>query len=252
LPITVPGGGTVLKNSVFHTEVGRKPPEEKHQLLQVDFSCDFPDVPVLPETLLLLDIRMQEMSVDLAEISRLVLGDMGAAVQILRLAGREYGNTEGRPTRIEDCISDLGLGTCFEAVSAMTVSRDGGGHAIAQTWAHSKQIAQYSKLVADEMPDVNPDEAYLAGLLHGIGLLPSILGWDWMESPSGDSVATGFRIAKQWSLPRCVMELFCEMHLAGYPIRWSGIVRTAHQRADRSSIDCPFEYSIRPQLHRRG
>ena len=220
------------------------------QPLQVEFVQDLPDIPVLSKTLLLLDLMVQEPCVDLHQMSQLVLADLGATLQILRLAGREYGTTEDRPNRIEDCISDLGLDACLQAVSAQMVPRDSRQHAIAEFWAHSREIAQHAKRLAEETPRVNPEEAYLASLLHAIGLLPALLGW--RESGEADSALAGLRLATRWSLPHYVTEFFREMHFTGYPIWWSKIVRKAHQRANRSSTHCPFEQSLRPYLLKDG
>lgn len=241
----------MLMKTAFQARVDRNLIAER-QPLQLECAPELPDVPVLRETLLLLELEVQELSVDLRNVSFLVLGDPGATLQILRRAGDEYGNAEGRPTRIEDCISDLGIRTCLEAVSAHTVAGNNRHTAIAETWAHSREIAHYSKLVAEESAEVNPEDAYLVGLLHTTGLLPAMLGWDWRESRITDSTAVGFSIANKWSLPRCVIDFFCEMHLAGYATRWSGIVREAHQRANRSSIHCPFEREIGPRLYRNS
>ena len=213
---------------------------------QVEPVQDLPGIPVLTKTLLLLELMVQERCVDLRQMSQLVLSDLGAALQILRLAGWEYGNAEDRPLRMEDCISDLGLEACLKAVSAQILAHDGRQHAIADFWDHSREIAQHSVQIAKQMLNVNPEEAYLAGLLHTIGLLPELLGW--RESGETDAALVGLRFATRWSLPACVTEFFREIHFAGYPTLWSGIVREAHQRANRSFIDCPFEQGLRPRL----
>jgi hypothetical protein len=213
---------------------------------QVEFAQDLPAIPVMTKTLLLLDLLVQEPCVDLRQMSQLVLSDLGAALQILRMAGREYGNAEDRPIRMEDCISDFGLEACMKAMSAQSLPRDGRQHAIADFWDHSREIAQHSMQIAIQMLKVNPEEAYLAGLFHTIGLLPELLGW--RESGEADAVLLGLRLATRWSLPACVTEFFREIHFTGYPMLWSGIVREAHQRANRSYIDCPFEHGLRPHL----
>jgi hypothetical protein len=245
--MSVPSGGIVQTDTAFDTQARRNIPIEC-QPLRVEVAHDLPAIPVLPQTLLLLDLTVQQACVDLRAMSQLVLADLGAALQILRLAGREYANAEGRPARIEDCISDLGLEACFAAVSAATVTCDGRQHAIAEVWAHSRAIAQHSKLVAQEMPDIDPEEAYLAGLFHSIGLLPGLLGWRGAGAAEG--AIAGLRLAKKWSLPRCVTEFFSETHLLGDAAQWSGIVQKAHYRANRSPINCPFEHGLRPHLHR--
>jgi HD-like signal output (HDOD) protein len=215
---------------------------------QLKLAYDLHDVPVLPETLLRLELEVQERCIDLRAMSQLVLNDLGATLQILRLAGHEYGVTQGRPSRIEDCIADLGVNACMEAMGAQTVARDSRSKVIHEAWAHSREIAHHSRLVAEELPEINPEEAYLVGLLHGIGLLPAILGWSGSEGGAIDGALVGFEMAKKWALPSVVVEFFSEIHLAGCVTLWPEIVRTAHQSASGSSIPCPFEEGIRPVL----
>jgi hypothetical protein len=207
-------------------------------------------VPVLPETLLLLELEVQRPCVDLRQMSELVLGDVGATIQVFRLARREYGVAKTRPNRIEDCIADLGLDRCMEAISELTVAGERRGGALAETWSHSREIAQYSRVVAEEMPDVNPEDAYLVGLMHSIGMLPSILKWAGSEASLTDTSLIGLTMADEWSLPRPVLEFFSEMQFGGSLHPWEQIIQAAHQRAIRSSINCPFEKGIRPLLYK--
>lgn len=217
---------------------------------EIEFAHDLPDVPVLPETLLRLELEVQEPCVDLRAMSQLVLNDLGATVQILRLSGLEHGNLENRPTRIEDCISDLGLAACLEAVAAQTIAHDHRYDAISETWAHSREIAQYAKLLAEEMPDVNPDEAYLVGLLHCIGSLPPLLGWFGNDSDAIDGAIAGFQIARQWALPPAAVEYFSESQSGEHATHWPEIVSKAHRFASKSSTHCPLEHGHRPLLYR--
>jgi HD-like signal output (HDOD) protein len=170
-------------------------------------------------------------------------------LEILRLAGREYSDTAGRPSRIEDCIADLGLDACLRTVSAQPLVRDVRYTAIAEVWEHSREIAQYSRLIAEKMPEVNPEEAYMVGLLHGIGLVASVLGWEGKTGAGGVSLA-GFKLARRWSLPHCVLEFFSERHTAQQHTQWSEIVQMAHQLAFTSPIHCPFRQGVRPHLLR--
>jgi hypothetical protein len=68
-------------------------------ILQPTYVAPDPAIPIMQETLLLLDLVVQEPSVDLREMSKLVLDDLGATLQILRLAGSEYSNSKDRPLR---------------------------------------------------------------------------------------------------------------------------------------------------------
>jgi HD-like signal output (HDOD) protein len=237
----------VANQTVFDIQIQRDSPIER-QPLHFETSRDNPDFPVMPETLLLLDLLVQEPCVDLRQMSELVLADLGATLQILRLAGREYGTADDRPIRIADCISDLGLRACLKAVSAQTIGRHERKSEVTALWEHSREIASCSRLVAQDMLEIDPEEAYLVGLLHGIRMAPAVLGWK--ESTGADDAALGLKLAKRWSLPRCVMEYFSEIQLSRYTNRWSVIVQEAHMIATRSSIHCSSQPELRPHLQR--
>ena len=217
------------KNNVVNIQI-RRDSIMNHQPLQLEPSCELPDVPVLPETLLLLDLMVQETCVDLRQMSGLVLADLGATLQILRLAGREYGTADDRPVRIADCISDLGLRPCLTSVSSQPIGHQEQMLEVAKLWAHSREIASCSKLVAETMPEVDPEEAYMVGLMHALGLLPRLLGW--RVSSATDEALTGFWLAKRWSLPSCVTEFFGAGQAPRYTAGWPAIVHEAHVLVD--------------------
>ena len=239
-----------MRNNTSFRNQSHENSVELSSRLWVDSAHRLPPVPALLETLLLLDLESQELSIDLRGLSELVLGDLGATVQILRLAGQEYGCAEGRPNRIEDCISDMGVHACIEAVSTCNMTGKNCHDAIEEAWSHAREIAQFSRLIAEDVPEVNPDEAYLVGLLHSIGTLPVVLGWRQREQDADDSVLTGSKMARQWMLPGFVQEFFSALEADRRPTVWSEIVQMAHLRAKRSHQDCPFDHQIRPYLYR--
>lgn len=224
----------------------RRNPLTDRKPVQLGSVQDFPDLPVLPETMLFLDLMIQEPCVNLREMSQLILADLGATLQVLRLAGREYGQAEGRPVRMEDCIVDLGLQECLDAILRKTLPRDDSQHEIAELWAHAREIAHEARQIAEETADVNPEEAYLAGLLHVIGVLPPLLGW--RKTGVADGLLVGLMLSKRWCLPECVTEVFSEIRPSGYATRVPGIVQQAHQRAAKRSIPCPLDRGARLTL----
>jgi hypothetical protein len=227
----MPGGGTVQEKRVIEIGISRNA-VPFGQLTPLELVRDLPDVPVLSETLLLMELKVRDRAVDLGEISQLVRGDLGAVIQIMRLAAREDASAECRPTRIEDCISGLGLLACVEAMSKQTVKRRNRPPAIVEAWTHAQVIAQYCRLLAEEnRVSANPDEAFLVGLLHGIGSLPDVLGWDWTNQLFGDPELAGLKMAEAWSLPACVVGYFSELRPLPKPNRWTEIVERAHLQA---------------------
>lgn len=240
----------MLNTSVFEFPMGREGTAEQ-QGLQPRVVDDLPDIPVMPETLLLMELSMHEFSVDLRDMSQLVLSDPGASLQILRLAARECAAGEECPERIEDCISSLGLEACLHAAARRPVASDIRQGAIFETWAHAREIAQIMRTLADAgHGGVRPEEASMIGLFHTLGLLPEMLGWERKEFGGRDWAGVGLKLAQRWLLPPCVADFFMEMQQPQRSMRWAGLMRNAHQMARRSPIGCPMFEAAGPQLCR--
>jgi hypothetical protein len=211
-----------------------------------EIADDLPSVPVLPETLLSMELQLRENSVDLRSFSEAVLGDLGATIQILRLAALEYG-AEDCPLRIEDCISAFGPSACLEAAASGTLVRGVAQRADYEFWTHSREIARSFRRVAEEMPGiVNPDQAYIAGLLHAMGALPSVLGWHW-HGIAGSRTLSALKLAEQWRFPGYVKDFFCEALIPGFNPHWTEILSAAHRLVKGSWARCPLDgTSLRP------
>src|SRR5271154_1948370 len=65
------------------------------------------DIPVMSATVLGLEMLLHEPCIDLRMASELVLSDVGATIQILRLVGTEYEFSTEHPCRMGDCLASL-------------------------------------------------------------------------------------------------------------------------------------------------
>jgi HD-like signal output (HDOD) protein len=203
------------------------------QLSRLEREQELPDVPVMPETLLLMELMVRERTVDLGELSQLVLGDLGAAIQIMRLAGSEESLADARLARIEDCISGLGLEACLDAVSKQTLKRSARHPGMNAMWTHAREIAEICRTLAAESPlSANPEDAYLVGLFHAIGCLPVVLEWDRTTYLPDEPELAGLRMAQAWVLPPCVIDYFSELRPLSNGNRWRRLVERAH------ALDC--------------
>lgn len=200
------------------------------KLFDRDFAGDLPDIPVLPETLLRAELLLKGTSVDLRELTQIVMSDLGAALQVYRLARMEYGAADERPRRVEDCIVDLGLKACFDSMSRRHGSATNKSQALIDHFRHARAMADLCSFVADEIAvGINPAEAYVVGLFHELGALPALLGWE--RGRRTDPAILGMQMAIAWSLPKCVREYFCELQLPGPANEWVELVQTAHSVA---------------------
>jgi hypothetical protein len=209
-------------------------------LAPASFPKHVPAIPVLPVTLLQLDLLRQQRSPDLSEVKQLILSDVGATLQILRVAGRELECVHECFPRLEDCICALGVEACAMTISAQVLPSNGSQPDVMQFWSHSRSVAQYCRMIAENTSAIGPDEAYLVGLLHDIGSLPGLLGW----TGAGvlDRSAAGLGLAQHCFVPACVMEYFKDLHLGNGATVWSNTVRMAHV----SAADPSWYVPVRP------
>ena len=200
-------------------------------------------VPVMRETLLLVELEAQEFCVDLRALSQRILSDLGATMQVFRLAGREFGRNEQRPKRLEDCVAGMGVQACIDAMSMRVSPLGRRSSAIVELWRHARKIARRSQHIALQSRSFDADQAYLVGLCHSIGSLPMVLGWR-----GHDSAATGVELAEEWLLPDCVAGYFDALESASGKSPWMGIVEAAHAFGGEGAGASEFGGSAAPQL----
>ena len=198
--------------------------------------ADFLDeVPVMSATVLGLDMLLQESCIDLRMASDLILSDVGATLQILRLIGKEYDVAAERPSRIVDCIASLDADVWFAAISAHTFAGDRKHSEATAVWKHCRRIAQYAQLVAESIEGISPEDAYLVGLLHGVGDIPAALGWPYGGRGAKDQ---GALLALEATLPLFVHAVLRGMNDSSSSSPWRFILTTAHELAGvRTDLD---------------
>ena len=181
----------------------------------------FPAVPTLLATRMQLELLLAERSVDLRAAAEVIRNDLGATLEIFRLAGREAGGSAAF-TRMEDCLAALPTATWMDAISTEAVERVATNQVRLQEltafWERARTFAYACWLVAEHTDSVCPEQAYLAGLLREAAHLPALLDW-----PSLDNSPA--QLAVHWQLP----ELFSLVVTAGkLPSAWRELLDDAH------------------------
>ena len=181
------------------------------------------NVPVMLATVLGLEILLNEPYIDLRAASDLVLSDVGATIQILRLIETEYEFDEKRPPRMGDCLASLDAVTWFSAISARTFICDQEHTETTALWKHCRLVAEYAQLVSEWLECVSPEEAYLVGLLNGIGAIPAVLGWP--------NTGTGALFGMEDALPVFVINAMRNVNDSGLDSDWRFILTAAYELA---------------------
>jgi hypothetical protein len=165
--------------------------------LALDPPC-LPFLPALSLTLAELELLLQEPAVDLSAVAEVVKGDASFTAQLLLLANQDREKSD-RFYRIEDCLVQLGISATQELVhkTPPLVPSDWRSSALL---SHSRLTAVAAEAIALQVPGVDPEKAYLAGLLH---LFPELV---WLGTGAvGDRSTLGSE-SDEWPLPAFVWE----------------------------------------------
>ncbi len=132
-------------------------------------------VPALPEIVLQLRRLCSDDRVGYAEIAALIERDPILTASVLRLANSVFFGGAGQIGSVQLAMTRLGLKRVYQM--ALTVSLapiahvelSGYGMNPHQLWEHSLATAMLGERLAEQQPDVDPSDAYTAGLLHDMG-----------------------------------------------------------------------------------
>jgi HDOD domain len=157
-------------------------------------------LPVLPLTLAQLELLIQEAVVDLGAIVEVARPDASLTAQLLLLANRDR-DEDDRLSRVADCVVQLGISAVRDLVRGMSPIGPSDWRSRALL-THSRVAAQAAQAIALQVPGVDPEEAYVGGLLH---LFPEFIALQ-------ESTAEKRVISAAWDdchFPRFVSDVIC-------------------------------------------
>ncbi len=213
------------------------------------------DIPSLPDAVLKALKMLNDPKSNAADVAEILSRDEGLTVRILKLANSAYYGLPRQVTNLSEAVAILGFKTVKSIVLAASVytyvNKGFDGYALQRgdLWRHSLAVALVSKMVAERKKSCDPEEAFIAGVLHDIGKIVlseyvrfgfslimkmaeeeqvpfmeaerRVLGFDHAE--------IGGKIIEQWNLPpvyAAVARFHHEPDLA--PQEHSKVVDTVH------------------------
>lgn len=190
-------------------------------------NCLAGQVPVLPGTLLGLELMLFRPALDLRSVSRLLCADPGALLHLFAALAEETERLPDTPCRIEDCIASLPLDRLLERlVRAGAAHHD---HAPVVAFArHSVAISRHAQLVATSL-DLSAEHAAQVGLLHDLGTLPWILGWSSVPPTPAQAALSCEQLSLEYSLPLWLRHALISLHHGSPDSLWTVVVDAAHE-----------------------
>ncbi len=111
------------------------------------------------------------------DLSRVLSRDPTLAARVLRIVNSAFYGMRREVTSIDTAIVVLGFAAVKNIAIAASLARMfrvgalAGGFEPRDLWTHAIAVATASRLVAGRVTGVDPSDAFLAGLMHDIGMI---------------------------------------------------------------------------------
>ncbi len=144
-----------------------------------DFSAGELKLPSLPEVVIRVRRALSDEESAVDDIIRVIGSDAVLAARLLHKANSALYYQGVEPiTELRSAVSRMGFDAVHNVAMSMALEQLFHGHEIEalqphlkREWEHGAHVAAISQILAHRTTTLNPDEAFLAGLLHDIGKL---------------------------------------------------------------------------------
>jgi HD-like signal output (HDOD) protein len=137
------------------------------------------DLPSFPEIAVRVRRILSDPNSSVAQVVRVVGSEPALAARLMRIANSASLNRSGRTiTDLRTAISRIGYNMVRSASISFAMAQirnsnklAGLEHYLEDLWQRSTLVAAFAFVLARTCTQVNPDEAMLTGMMHGIGKL---------------------------------------------------------------------------------
>jgi HD-like signal output (HDOD) protein len=181
---------------------------------------DLPSLPLVVNRLLEI---MEQDSSSAEDISNVLSGDQALAAKVLKLVNSSFYGLSGEISTISRAVVVLGVSAIRNLAMGLSIAQimvEGkSGELQKRFWNHSIATAAAAELLARQSDYPDPEEAFIAGLLHDIGhlVLLSALPQEFLDMAQAGQAGlvevektqlglghhqVGQKVLKHWKLPR--------------------------------------------------
>jgi HD-like signal output (HDOD) protein len=144
-----------------------------------ELSAGHVDLPSFPEIAVRVRRVLSDQRSSTAQVVRVVGSEPALAARLLRISNSASLNRSGRPiTELRTAINRIGYNMVRSAAMSFAMAQirkanklKGLEHYLNDLWQRSTVVAAFCYVLARTCSRVNPDEAMLCGMMHGIGKL---------------------------------------------------------------------------------
>jgi HD-like signal output (HDOD) protein len=147
--------------------------------LAAELSVGNVDLPSFPEIAVRVRRVLSDPKSSLEQVVRVVGSEPALAARLLRISNSASLNRSGRPVNdLRTAINRIGYNMVRSASMSFSMAQirksnklAGLEHHLNDLWERSTLVAAFAYVLARNCTKVNPDEAMLTGMMHGIGKL---------------------------------------------------------------------------------
>lgn len=201
------------------------------------------NVPTLPAIVIQVIQTTNNPTSSARDLNKIITNDQAIVAKILQMANSSFYGLSARVNNLNRAITLLGFNTVRSLALSISVVDHFKGQSSSQYfnrgkfWEHSMGVAMVSKMLAEKKGGhLNADEAYIAGLLHDIGVIildqffqdkfSEILklnhegGMDFLEAEETiigrDHARFGAVVTEAWNYPEVLITTIANHHNPGY------------------------------------
>jgi len=149
------------------------------QALAEDLSSNKIELPSFPDVVLRIRKALADENCTMDQIVRVVGSDPTLAARLIRMSNSAAMRPAGKAiTDLRFAISRMGHNMVRSVAMSFAMGRMRGKrklkaleHLLEEEWKHSTFVAAVCYVLAKKRTKLNPDEALLVGLMHGVGRL---------------------------------------------------------------------------------
>ena len=190
-------------------------------------------LPTLPEVALKVRDAVESENTDAGKIAAMVAHDAALSARLLQVANSPLYRGRVEIDSIQQAVARLGLKMVRSLVVSLAMKQifqatsDALDRQFRRIWDDSLQVAAISRVLANQVPELENEQAMLGGLIHNIGALPILTkidqrwGWEADEGLITDLVAElapelGTRILRHWNFAESLRDSPTACHDLAY------------------------------------
>jgi HD-like signal output (HDOD) protein len=191
-------------------------------------------IPAAPAVFMQLHELMQRDEPDIGEVAQVISRDVGLAALVLKTVNSPFFGLRSEVSSIRQATTLLGLLNIGNIVAGLALRRameDAGGPSPEHYWESPANVGMVAAHLARRFPGVAPDEAYMLGLFHNVGVPLMMQRFeDYLTFTRGGGLSgpelvaaedakystnhavVGYYVCRSWKLPVHIGDLILNHH----------------------------------------